>query len=544
MDLETKINLKIKARNTCIILLTHEEEVATDILKEIAERNNRDFIIWDIADGFKIIGAPKNITPQEIQDAMTPEQTDPAEALKIMQNTICEKTDKEHGGVMFLLRDFHLLWENPVVMRKLRNVTQEFAQAPKTIFITTPFIDIPQELRDNSSIIDVPLPDEELVYERLDELAKIQYGEDSLVDVTLTDSERKQVASSFMGLTKNHINHIIGEVVCSRKTPSFKVSDIPVIIEAKKAVIREGGSALNYCDADITPEMVGGLDCMKEWLDKRTSAFGQAAKKYGLPSPKGIALIGIPGTGKSLTAKMVANKWDLPLIRLDVGALFGSLVGESEERVRNALKIVERIAQCVLWIDEMEKALAHGSGDSGTSMRVFGTILTWMSEKEKPVFVCATANDVSRMPPELLRKGRFDEIFFLDLPSLEERKEIFKVHILKRKRKVGNFSIVKLAKASAGFVGSEIEQSVIDAMYTAFADNEREVTTDDIMVSLEELVPLSISQASAVTELRRYLEEGRAKSATFKNKDDYVKSKVTVTESKAKSFGGLDFRMN
>ena len=231
--------------------------------------------------------------------------------------------------------------------------------------------------------------------------------------------------------------------------------------------------------------------------------------------PKGIALLGIPGTGKSLTAKMIGGLWRLPLLRLDVGALFGSLVGESEERTRRALHLAETIAPCVLWIDEMEKALAHGGLDSGTSTRVFGTILTWMQEKKAPVFVVATANDISSLPPELLRKGRFDEIFFLDLPTFEERKEIFAVHLRKRRRLPEDYDLDRLAAASEGYVGAEIEQAIIDAMYIGFNDNEREFTTADILNALARQVPLSVSQREVINYLREWLREGRAQSASF-----------------------------
>jgi SpoVK/Ycf46/Vps4 family AAA+-type ATPase len=251
--------------------------------------------------------------------------------------------------------------------------------------------------------------------------------------------------------------------------------------------------------------------------------------------PKGIALLGIPGTGKSLTAKMIGGLWHLPLLRLDVGALFGSLIGESEERTRRALHLAETIAPCVLWIDEMEKALAHGGLDSGTSTRVFGTILTWMQEKEKPVFVVATANDISSMPPELLRKGRFDEIFFLDLPTQDERKDIFAVHLKKRRRIAQDYDLDLLARRSEGFTGAEIEQAIIEAMYIGFNDGEREFTNEDILHALNRQVPLSISQREAITYLREWLREGRAQSASFQEvreaENQFVRLELNRQES-------------
>ena len=231
-------------------------------------------------------------------------------------------------------------------------------------------------------------------------------------------------------------------------------------------------------------------------------------------------MLGIPGTGKSLTAKMIANAWHLPLLRLDVGSLFGSLVGESEERVRKALRLAEAIAPCVMWIDELEKSLAQGDNDGGTSQRVLGTILTWMQDKTAPVFVVATANDVSRVPPELLRRGRFDEVFFLDLPTEAERHAITKVHLAKKGRLTEAFDTERIARESQGYVGAEIEQALIEAMYVAFNDDGREVTTDDFIASLRRLIPISRSQQEAIEYLRQWLLDGRAQSASFEEEQE------------------------
>jgi SpoVK/Ycf46/Vps4 family AAA+-type ATPase len=285
------------------------------------------------------------------------------------------------------------------------------------------------------------------------------------------------------------------------------------VTEEKKQIIRES-EALEYYPVTETPDHVGGLGVLKDWLRLRERAFTHQAREYGLPAPKGIALIGIPGTGKSLTAKMIGGLWGLPLLRLDVGALFGSLVGESEERVRRALRLAETVAPCLVWIDEMEKGLAHGDLDGGTSTRVFGTILTWMQEKTAPCFVVATANDISRLPPELLRKGRFDEIFFLDLPTRQERREIFSVHLSMRQRLPQDYDLERLAQESEGYVGAEIEQAIIDAMYVGF-NASREFTSGDISAALKRQVPLSVSQRETVAALRSWLQEGRAQSASF-----------------------------
>ncbi len=263
----------------------------------------------------------------------------------------------------------------------------------------------------------------------------------------------------------------------------------------------------------------------------RQKAFSREAREYGLPHPRGIALIGIPGTGKSLTAKAIAALWQLPLLRLDIGALFGSLVGQSEENTRRALRLAETISPCLLWIDEIEKGLSTGGGDGGTSLRVFGTILSWMQEKSKPVFVIATANDITRLPPELMRRGRFDEIFFLDLPNYVERREIFNVHIRKRRRDPDRYDLNKLADHCQGFVGAEIEQAIIDAMYLAYNDVDhprREFTDGDIIQAMSKLVPMCRSQKEIIDLLRQWLLEGRAQSASHRETELAQRSFVDI----------------
>jgi SpoVK/Ycf46/Vps4 family AAA+-type ATPase len=331
------------------------------------------------------------------------------------------------------------------------------------------------------------------------------------VKVNLTRLGREKLVQAALGLTAAQAQRVFAKAIV--RDGVLDDRDIDLVTEEKKQIIRES-EALEFYATHETPDDVGGLGVLKEWLRLRERAFTQEARDYGLPAPKGIALIGIPGTGKSLTAKMIGGLWRLPLLRFDVGALFGSLVGESEARARRALQLAETVAPCVVWIDEMEKGLAHGGLDSGTSTRVFGTILTWMQEKTAPCFVVATANDIASLPPELLRKGRFDEIFFLDLPTLEERQEIFTVHLRKRGRLPQDFEVPRLARESEGYVGAEIEQAIIDAMYTGF-NAGREFTTEDISAALQRQVPLSVSQRETINALRDWLREGRAQSASF-----------------------------
>ncbi len=491
VDIKDQLDIYMRARFTLMVIFTQEEERAINTVLEVCESTKRPALAWDIADGFQWL---------TVNTGNPPTAKDPLSALDNIA-----KSDLNNG--LFILKDFHELWSNPQVKRKLRSLSQKLKYTKKSILITTTSSEVPPELKDEIVTIDFPLPLQEELTTVLDLLTQ-----SSGVKVNLTDLGKEKIVQAAVGLTSAQAQRVFAKAIV--KDGQLDERDIDLITQEKKQIIREN-EALEYYAVTETPNDVGGLGMLKSWLHLRERAFTQEARNYGLPAPKGIALIGIPGTGKSLTAKMIGGLWHLPLMRLDVGALFGSLVGESEERTRKALKLAETIAPCIVWIDEMEKAFSQGGLDGGTSMRVFGTILTWMQEKTAPCFVVATANNIASLPPELLRKGRFDEIFFLDLPTLEERKEIFNVHLQKRNRFPLDYDLDRLALEAEGYVGSEIEQAIIDAMYTGFNDNQREFNTADIIAALQRQVPLSISQKETITALRNWLREGRAQSASF-----------------------------
>ncbi|MGQ9675541.1 MAG: AAA family ATPase [Chloroflexota bacterium] len=386
-------------------------------------------------------------------------------------------------------------------------MAQRLKYTKKSIIVITHTARVPDELQDDAVVVHLPSPTTQEIEQVLDRLAQTPG-----VRVNLTPMGREKMVQAAMGMTASQSQRVFAKAIVAGGRLDDR--DIALITAEKKQIIRQS-EALEFYDVTETPDAVGGLGVLKSWLRLREQAFTREARDYGLPAPKGIALIGIPGTGKSLTAKMIGGLWRLPLLRLDVGALFGSLVGESEERTRRALSLAEAIAPCVLWVDEMEKAFSFGSGDAGTSQRVFASLLTWMQDKTAPCFVVATANNIAALPPELLRRGRFDEIFFLDLPTVDERREILAVHLKKRKRLPESFNLDRLASESEGYVGAEIEQAVIDAMYLAFSENMREITTEDLLACLRRQVPLSISQRETIESLRNWLREGRAQSASF-----------------------------
>ena len=293
------------------------------------------------------------------------------------------------------------------------------------------------------------------------------------------------------------------------------VEEVPLIVAEKKQVISKRGN-LEYYEPEQMMTDIGGLNNLKDWLDRRNKAFSQEAMDFGLDSPRGIMLLGLPGTGKSLAAKAVANTWQMPLLRLDMGRIFGGIVGQSESNMRAALNIAETIAPCVLWIDEIEKGMSgmqsSGATDGGTTSRVLGTFLTWMQEKKKPVFVVATANNISLLPPELLRKGRVDEIFFVDLPTKKERCEIINIHLGKRNRSLPEKDVDIIAEKSLGYTGAEIEEAIKDAMYRAFSE-DRDINAEDILDSIGATTPLSRTMSEVISQTREWA-KGRAVPAS------------------------------
>jgi SpoVK/Ycf46/Vps4 family AAA+-type ATPase len=327
------------------------------------------------------------------------------------------------------------------------------------------------------------------------------------------DETRQRLVEAAIGLTMNEVENAFAKILVQRGRLS--IVEVPDVYREKRQIIRKSG-VLEYIDPEETIESVGGLANLKDWLRKRRRAFGQAARRFGLPLPKGALFLGVQGCGKSLCAKAVSRFWQLPLLRLDMGQLFGSLVGASEENARRAIQTAESIAPAILWIDEIDKGFAglasSSFSDAGTTARVFGSLLTWLQEKKSPVFVIATANDVNVLPPELLRQGRFDEIFFVDLPNVEERREIFRIHIVKRRRDPARFELPRLAELADGYSGAEIEQAVISGLYEAF-DRQHDLDQPTLETAIAATRPLSVLMADQIAERRRWA-QGRARMAS------------------------------
>jgi len=481
-----EIEVLIRAKYPILSVVSWEERRVEDVIGGIAKDLGRTLHTWTLTQGMK---PSVNRTSGPAKPTTLPPEL---EALALIYEA--------PEFTVFLLKDFHPYMRDPRVIRMLRDLAIRLRGRAQTLILSGPTLAMPTELEKDVTVIDFALPDAKEIEETLEKCVGA-VKDNPNVNVKLKPREKELIVKSAQGLTLDEV-----ESVFARSLVEKKRFDVDVVLEEKKQIVRKSG-LLEYYPATNKMADVGGMELLKDWLEKRTDAFTEKAKKFGIPAPKGILLLGVQGCGKSLLAKAVAAEWNLPMLKLDVGRIFGSLVGQSEENIRKAIKVAESVAPCVLWADELEKGFAGvgGSGvsDSGTTARVFATFLTWMQEKTKPVFLIATANDVSALPPEMLRKGRFDEIFFVDLPDAEEREAIFSIHLKKRGRDPGKFSLQALAAATVGYSGAEIEQIVVGALYPAF-DAGRELTQDDIISEAKAVVPLSVMMREEISELREW----------------------------------------
>lgn len=478
-----ELEVLIQAQYPIIYLVTFEEERAQEAIARIAQAKPQHRIfIWTVTYGMVEYGRT-NAPPQH--NTMSPQ-------------VAIEFAIKHKENAVFVFKDLHPFLESPEVKRYLRDAVINFKGTQKTLVLMSPLQTIPVELEKDVVVIEFPLPDMQELDEVLSLHLKAHFGRKRLAPEV-----REKLLKAALGLTRDEADKVYrkAEVVAGKLTES----EVDVILSEKKQLIKRNG-ILEYLDFDDTIEAVGGLSELKHWLTQRANAFTERARQYGLPQPKGMLILGVPGCGKSLIAKTTARLWGLPLLRLDMGRVYdGSMVGRSEANLRNALRVAESVSPAILFIDEVDKAFAGSAGsadaDGGTSSRIFGTFLTWMQEKNSPVFVMATANRVERLPSEFLRKGRFDEIFFVDLPTLDERVEVFRIHLQKRREEINRFDLEELAKSCDGFSGAEIEQAVVAAMHEAFAQN-REFTQFDILSALRSTLPISRTMMEQVTALR------------------------------------------
>ena len=490
MNFLNEFVLLLKARYPIIYISTNEEERIEYLIKYCAKKYvARTYYSWDFVDGYQGNPNDKGFAARN-----------PLEALDLIDKLTPETAS------LFVLKDYDNFLKDFSVVRKLKNLSRSLKTQPKNIIIVSSEINIPDSLKEFVTLLEFPLPSYSEILEELNRLLSSLQQE---IDPTTLNN----IATACQGLSLERIRRVLSKVIA--KNGEIDDSSPPLILQEKKQIIQQT-QLLEFCLNDKNLDDLGGLDVFKQWLQVRDQAFSQEAIKYGLPYPKGLLLVGVQGTGKSVAAKIIAHEWQLPLLRLDFGRLFASLIGQSEQRVRKMIEIAEALSPCVLWVDEIDKAFAgaQSSGDSGTTSRVLATFITWLSEKTSPVFVVSTANNIELIPPEILRKGRFDEMFFLNLPTREEREAIFEVHLKKyRPDSIENFQISLLGQLSKEFSGAEIEQVVIDAMRLGF-NEDREFNNEDILVSIQNCVPLARTRSKELDQLKSWAESGNVISAS------------------------------
>ena len=490
---DREIDVLIRARYPLIYIISPEEDRVEHGLRRIV--NGRKLVqAWSATQPFGAVDPQGNLLSNQ-HDISTNGYDMALQALDFIARRV-----REDVHAVYLLRDFDPYLDNPVVVRRLRDLAHHLKRSHCTVVFLSPVLQIPPYLEKEIVVVDYDMPSFAELAVILEELVRRVSG-DPRIEIDLDEPHREALVKAALGLTADEAENAFAKALV--QNGRLDEVDIKVVLAEKKQIIRKTGM-LDFYEATGKMDDVGGLNSLKKWLDKRGSAFSEKAREFGLPGPKGILLLGVPGCGKSLTAKAIGESWHLPLLRFDIGRVFGKFVGESEANMRNALKAAEAVAPCILWVDEIEKALSGTRGDDGgVSMRILGGFLSWLQDKSAPVFVVATANNVDNLPPELLRKGRLDEMFFVDLPRAEERADIFAIHLERHGRDKSTFDLQTLAQRSEGYSGAEIEQSIISALYDAF-DGGREVTTEDIVHNLSNTVPLSVTMSEEVAQLRKW----------------------------------------
>ncbi len=538
-----KLGGLLKARFPFIYIPTWEEDRAAGMICEVAHNPDiiktvRKLFTWTQTNGWI-----------DETGAQVKSTTDPIAAIQFIQTV--------NENAVFIFKDFHIYFgvkNRPVeynVVRKLRDIIQTLKSGAmkKNVIFISPELLIPDDMQKEISVFEFPLPTVVEVKEKLNEMLTANIA----VENCLSEEDKEILSKAALGLTLQETENAFARAMV--ENGKMSIDDLDIIFDEKNQVIRKTG-ILEFVKSNLQLDDIGGLENLKRWLQKRNNTWLDSAQKYNVPAPKGVLITGVPGCGKSLTAKAMSAIWQLPLLNLDMGKIFSGVVGSSEENMRRAIRTAEAVAPSILWIDEIEKGLSRhsGTGDSGTGSRVIGTFLTWMQDKTAPVFVIATANNISELPPELLRKGRFDEIFFVDLPTRLERKDIFAVHLKKRLKhpevagevlindQINPHILDMLADQTEGFVGAEIEQIVISALYESFFQN-RALQIRDLQEVISNMIPLSVMQGEQIKMLRDWANV-RAVAATAKEDlIDYSTQNVSQDDDINSSRGGrtIDF---
>jgi AAA+ superfamily predicted ATPase len=502
---QRELDVLIRARYPLIYVVSWEEERVEQQLAEIAKARNKKLFTWTVTQGIVRHGT----APPQGKPANT---ADPIAALDAVLGQV--------EPAVFLFKDFHHYMKEAVgcarcnipIIRKLRDVAYQLRDSYKTIVVVSPLLMIAPELAKDVTVLEFALPGVPDFNGLLDRITG-DLKDHPRIRIDLDPDGRERLLQAARGLTLKEAENVLAKTIVL--DGKLDVTDVSIVFSEKQQIIRKSG-LLEYYESRDRLDHVAGLEHLKQWLVKRGLAFSDRAAEFGLPAPRGVLLLGVQGCGKSLCAKAASGLWRLPLLRLDIGRMFGSLVGSSEENMRRAIQTAEGVAPAILWVDEIDKAFGGAAGsaasDGGTATRVFGTFLTWMSEKTAPVFVIATANDIRNLPPELLRKGRLDEIFFVDLPNEAERRDVFRIHLQRRGRDPGPFDLADLARRSEGFSGAEIEEAIVSGLFDAFS-RDADLDQPTLAAALAETVPLSKTMHEELSRLRNWA-HGRARPAT------------------------------
>jgi SpoVK/Ycf46/Vps4 family AAA+-type ATPase len=482
------LKLMLDSRIPLIVIETHEEKKAVDMLLRVAREKGRELHRWSITDGLRPMSFGLELQPKSSR------LSEPEEVL--------EHIKKQDRPGVFLLCDLHpFLTDQPKIVRLIKDIALNHLSVPHVLVLLSHRLQLPPEISRYGASFRLALPSDERIMAIIREEARHWSKENNNARLKTDNVTLRKLVANLQGLSASDVRRLVRQAIWN--DGAITQDDLPAVNKAKFALMdMEGAMSFEYETADFS--QVAGLENLKRWLLARKDAF--IGSSSDLESPKGIMLLGIQGGGKSLAAKAVAGAWGLPLLRLDVGALYNKYHGETERNLREALAMADAMAPCVLWLDEIEKAMSQGSSDGGTSRRLLGTLLTWMAERKSQVFLAATSNDISKLPPELIRKGRMDEIFFVDLPDENVRQAIFSIHLSKRELDPTQFDLEQLAAASEGFSGAEIEQAIVAARYCARSESET-LSTEHVLRELADTSPLSVIMAEEMQKLRHWAAE-------------------------------------
>jgi len=493
-----------------VVMETVEEVRAVRLVRAACGSLNLATFEWSIASGLARCGNEGN---EVVVDSRFPAGGTGQDAIDLAAQAIYNTREPAQVlGVLegisieaaFILKDFHRHMEDPVVVRRLRDVGQKFSKNRRTVVIIAPSIKMPPELACLVEYLELPLPDKQRLRQIIDEMI-VRVGKTRTLRRSLDIAGLDAMADNLRGLTEEQAERAVSQAIVTRYGLTAEI--VTDVLQAKKEMLRRS-EMLDFVDVSDTMASVGGLENLKHWLEQRRGTWEEKARAFGLEPPRGVVILGVQGCGKSMCAQAIAGEWKLPLVKFDTAAIFDKYIGETEKRIQKVFQVAEELSPCVLWIDELEKVFAgsgpdSASADAGVSSRLLAAFLSWMQERKAPVFVAATCNNVSALPPELIRKGRFDELFFVDLPNQAERKQIFALELARRKRRPAEFDLDRVAAAARGYSGAEIQAAVQAALYASFS-SKQPLATASLIDALAMTVPLSATRAEEIQELRNW----------------------------------------